>query len=153
MGELHLDIIVDRLMREFKVQANVGSRVLLIASRLPARSIKSTIQVRQAVWWSRSVWSCCFSMEPGERGSGVIFENKIVGGSIPKEYIPAIEKGVREATESGVIAGYPVVDLKVTLLMAHIMKLTRTKWLSRWLLQWPLKKAFKVAVVFCLSRS
>ncbi len=57
-----------------------------------------------------------FAMEPGERGSGIVFENKIVGGTVPKEYIPAIEKGVRETSESGVLAGYPVVDLKVTLL-------------------------------------
>ena len=115
MGELHLDIIVDRLLREFRVQANVG------APRLDYReSITRPVKEINLKYAKQSVGRgqyghVVFSMEPGERGSGVVFENKIVGGAVPKEYIPAIEKGVKEASESGVLAGYPVVDLKVTL--------------------------------------
>jgi elongation factor G len=115
MGELHLDIIVDRLLREFKVQANVG------APRVAYReSITKTVKEVNYKYAKQSggkgqYGHVVFSMAPGERGSGFVFENKIVGGAIPKEYISAVEKGFREATESGVLAGYPVVDLKITL--------------------------------------
>jgi len=115
MGELHLDIIVDRLLREFKVQANVG------APRVAYReSITKTVKEVNYKYAKQSgghgqYGHVVFSMEPGDRGSGIVFENKIVGGSIPKEYISPIEKGFREASESGVLAGYPVVDLKITL--------------------------------------
>ncbi len=115
MGELHLDIIVDRLLREFKVQANVGApRVSYresITKPVPEVNYKYAKQSGGKGQYGHVV----FSLEPGERGSGIIFENKIVGGAIPKEYIPAIEKGFREACETGVLAGYPVVDLKITL--------------------------------------
>ncbi len=115
MGELHLDIIVDRLLREFRVQANVG------APRVAFReSITKTIKEVNYKYAKQSggkgqYGHVVFSLEPGERGSGIVFENKIVGGSIPKEYINPIEKGVKEAAEGGVLAGYPVVDIKVTL--------------------------------------
>jgi len=114
MGELHLDIIVDRLRREFKVEVSTGKPQ--VAYR---ESVKKTVTVenkyiRQS--GGRGQYGhVIISMEPLERGSGVEFENKIFGGSIPREYIPAVEKGVREASENGVIAGYPVVDIKVTL--------------------------------------
>ena len=115
MGELHLDIIVDRLLREFKVQANVGApRVSYresITKPVPQVNYKYAKQSGGKGQYGHVV----FSLEPGERGSGIIFENKIVGGAIPKEYIPAIEKGFREACETGVLAGYPVVDMKITL--------------------------------------
>ncbi len=115
MGELHLDIIVDRLLREFKVQANVGApRVSYresITKPVPEVNYKYAKQSGGKGQYGHVV----FSLEPGERGSGIIFENKIVGGAIPKEYIPAIEKGFREACETGVLAGYPVVDMKITL--------------------------------------
>lgn len=116
MGELHLDIIVDRLLREFRVGANVG------APRVAFReSITKTVKEVNYKYAKQSggrgqYGHVVFSMEPGERGSGVVFENKIVGGAIPKEYINPIEKGVKEASEGGVLAGYPVVDLKVTLI-------------------------------------
>jgi elongation factor G len=115
MGELHLDIIVDRLLREFRVQANVG------APRVAFReSITKTVKEVNYKYAKQSggkgqYGHVVFSLEPGERGSGIVFENKIVGGSIPKEYINPIEKGVKEAAEGGVLAGYPVVDIKVTL--------------------------------------
>ena len=115
MGELHLDVLVDRMLREFRVQANVGRpRVAYresITRRVPTVNYKYAKQSGGHGQYGHVI----FSMEPGERGSGVLFENKIFGGSIPREYIPAVEKGIREASESGVLAGYPVVDLKVTL--------------------------------------
>ena len=114
MGELHLDIIVDRMKREFSVEANVGA---------PQVSYRETIRrdveqegkfVRQS--GGRGQYGHVYlKIEPQPPGDGFEFENKIVGGVIPKEYIPAVEKGVKEAIYNGVIAGYPVVDVKVTL--------------------------------------
>ena len=114
MGELHLDIIVDRLKREFKVECNVGK---------PQVAYKETIRnkvkvqgkfIRQSGGKGQygDVW---FEMEPLEPGKGIEFESKIVGGAVPKEYIKPIEQGMREAAETGVLAGYPVTDVKVTL--------------------------------------
>ncbi len=115
MGELHLDVIVDRMMREFRVQANVGKprvayreSITRLVPEINYRYIKQTGGHGQ-------YGHVVISLEPGERGSGVVFENKIVGGAIPREYISAVEKGIKEAAESGVLAGYPVTDLKVTL--------------------------------------
>jgi elongation factor G len=115
MGELHLDIIVDRLLREFKVQANVGAPRVAYRESITKPVKEVNYKYAKQSGGKGQYGHVVFSMEPGERGSGFVFENKIVGGSIPKEYIPAAEKGFREATESGVLAGYPVVDLKVTL--------------------------------------
>ena len=114
MGELHLDIIVDRLKREFKVECNVGK---------PQVAYKETIRnkvrvqgkfIRQSGGKGQygDVW---FEMEPLEPGKGIEFESKIVGGAVPKEYIKPIEQGMREAAESGILAGYPVIDFKVAL--------------------------------------
>ncbi len=114
MGELHLDIIVDRLKREFKVECNVGK---------PQVAYKETIRnkvkvqgkfIRQSGGKGQygDVW---FEMEPLEPGKGIEFESKIVGGAVPKEYIKPIEQGMREAAESGILAGYPVIDFKATL--------------------------------------
>jgi len=114
MGELHLDIIVDRMKREFKVDANVGKPQ--VAYR---ETIRRTVEqegkfVRQSGGRGQygHVW---LKIEPREAGSGYEFVNAIVGGAVPREYIPAVDKGVREQTQNGVIAGYPVVDVKVTL--------------------------------------
>ena len=115
MGELHLDIIVDRLLREFKVQANVGAPRVAYRESITKPVKEVNYKYAKQSGGKGQYGHVVFSMEPGERGSGFVFENKIVGGAIPKEYIPAAEKGFREATESGVLAGYPVVDLKVTL--------------------------------------
>jgi elongation factor G len=116
MGELHLDVLVDRMLREFRVQANVGRpRVAYresISRRVPEMNYKYAKQSGGHGQYGHVV----ISIDPGERGSGIVFENKIIGGSIPKEYIPAVAKGIQEASESGVLAGYPVVDLKVTLI-------------------------------------
>ena len=115
MGELHLDIIVDRMLREFHVQANVGApRVAYresITRAVPEVNYKYAKQTGGHGMYGHVV----IKIEPGQPSSGVIFEDAIRGGTVPREYIPAVEKGVREAAESGVLAGYPVVDLKVTL--------------------------------------
>ncbi len=114
MGELHLDIIVDRMKREFKVEANVGAPQ--VAYR---ETIRKTLEqegrfVRQSGGRGQygHVW---LRLEPREAGSGYEFENAIVGGVIPREYIPSVDRGIQEQMENGVIAGYPVVDVKATL--------------------------------------
>jgi elongation factor G len=116
MGELHLDIIVDRLLREFKVQANVGAPRVAYRESITRAVKEINFKYAKQSGGHGQYGHVVFAMEPGLRGSGVVFENKIVGGSIPREYIPAVEKGVKEAAEAGVLAGYPVVDLKVTLI-------------------------------------
>ena len=114
MGELHLEILVDRMMREFNVQANVGKPKVsyreTISREIPKIEYKYVKQTGGHGQYGHVV----FSLEPLERGSGVQFENKIVRGVVPTEYHRAVEMGVREAAESGVMAGYPVTDLKVT---------------------------------------
>jgi elongation factor G len=113
MGELHLEIIVDRLNREFGVQANQGKpqvayrEAVRVKAKAEGRFVKQT-------GGSGQYGVCELEVEPLEAGQGFVFENKVVGGAIPREYIPAIEKGVREALNQGVLAGYPVVDVKVT---------------------------------------
>jgi len=115
MGELHLDIIVDRLLREFRVQANVGAPRVAFRESITKPVKEVNYKYAKQSGGKGQYGHVVFSMEPGQRGSGIIFENKIVGGSIPKEYIGPVEKGVKEAAEGGVLAGYPVVDIKVTL--------------------------------------
>ena len=115
MGELHLEIIVDRLLREFKVDCNVGKPQ--VAYRETAGKAVSHAEgkfVRQS-GGKGQYGHAVIDLEPQEEGKGYEFVNAIVGGVIPKEYIPSIDKGIREALENGVIAGYPVVDIKVTL--------------------------------------
>jgi elongation factor G len=114
MGELHLEIIVDRLLREFKVEANVGRPQVAYRETVTRVAKQEGRYIRQTGGRGQfgHVW---LTVEPNEKGKGFEFVNKIVGGVIPREYIPAVEKGVREASETGGIAGYPVVDAKVTL--------------------------------------
>lgn len=114
MGELHLEIIVDRLMREFKVGANVGKPQVAYKETIKTATKVEGKFVRQSGGRGQygHVW---IEMEPLERGAGFEFQNKIVGGTVPKEYVPAVEKGIKEAMDSGVLAGYPVVDVRVTL--------------------------------------
>jgi len=115
MGELHLEVIVDRLLREFKVEANVGRPQVAYKETLtrPVQRIEGRF-VRQS--GGRGQYGHVFiDVEPLERGQGFEFVNKIVGGVVPKEYIPAVESGVREAMDGGVLAGHPVVDVRVTL--------------------------------------
>lgn len=116
MGELHLEILVDRMKREFKVQANVGNPKVAYRESITRVVEKHSLKYSKQSGGHGQYGHVVFKMAPGERGTGVVFENKIVGGVIPKEYIPAVEKGVKEASESGILAGYPVVDLVVSLI-------------------------------------
>jgi len=114
MGELHLEIIVDRLMREFKVEANVGNPQVAYRETFKKTMKGEGKYIKQTGGRGQygHVW---LELEPLQPGSGFEFVNNIVGGTVPREYIPAVQKGVEEALESGVSAGYPVVDCKVTL--------------------------------------
>ncbi|MDY5050375.1 MAG: elongation factor G [Candidatus Mucispirillum faecigallinarum] len=113
MGELHLEIIVDRLKREFKVEANIGNPQVAYRETF-RKTVKTEGKYIKQSGGKGNYGHCWLEMTPLEPGSGFEFENKIVGGAIPKEYIPAIEKGITEAMENGIVAGYPVVDCKVT---------------------------------------
>ena len=113
MGELHLEIIVDRLKREFKVEANIGNPQVAYRETF-RKAVKTEGKYIKQSGGKGNYGHCWLEMTPLEPGTGFEFENKIVGGAIPKEYIPAIEKGVTEAMENGIVAGYPVVDFKVT---------------------------------------
>ena len=115
MGELHLDILVDRMLREFRVQANIGKPRVAYRESITRPVPKVNFKYAKQSGGHGQYGHVVISLEPGERGSGIIFENKIVGGAIPKEFIPAVQKGVMEAADSGVLAGYPVVDMKVSL--------------------------------------
>ncbi len=138
MGELHLDVLVDRMLREFKVQANIGrprvSYRETITREVPSIAYKYVKQSGGHGQYGHVV----FKMQPLDRGAGIQFENKITGGSVPREYIPAVEKGVREAVESGVLAGYPVTDLQVQLIDGSFHEVDSNE------------MAFKMAAIMCL---
>ena len=115
MGELHLEIIVDRLKREFKVEANVGKPMVAYKEAITKTVEKQGKFVRQS-GGKGQYGDVTIRVEPGEPGSGFVFESKIVGGSIPKEFVKPASEGIREASQSGVLAGYPVLDFKATLI-------------------------------------
>jgi len=115
MGELHLDIIVDRLKREFKVGANVGAPQVAYRETV-TRAAEVDYTHRKQTGGAGQFARVIMRVEPAEVGAGFVFESKVVGGSVPREYIPGVQKGVREAMESGVVAGYPLIDVHVTLL-------------------------------------
>ncbi len=141
MGELHLDVLVDRMLREFKVQANVGKprvayreTITRSVSKVPYRYIKQS--------GGRGMYGhVVFDVEPLERGKGIEFENKVFGGAVPKEYIPAIEKGVMEAAETGVLAGFGMTDLKVTLVDGSYHEVDSNE------------MAFKMAAIFAFKEA
>jgi elongation factor G len=115
MGELHLEVLVERMRREFKVEANVGRPQVAYRETITRHAKAQGRFVRQT--GGRGQYGdVLLEVEPLEKGKGFEFENKIVGGSIPREYIPAVENGVKEALSTGVIAGYPIVDVKVALI-------------------------------------
>lgn len=114
MGELHLEIIVDRLLREFKVEANIGNPQVAYRESITKEAEAQGKFVRQS-GGSGQYGDVMLRVEPGEEGSGITFESKIVGGAVPKEYIRPVEEGVKEAAASGVLGGYPMVDVHVTL--------------------------------------
>jgi elongation factor G len=114
MGELHLEIIIDRLKREFKVECNTGKPQVAYKETITKRVEQEGKFVRQS--GGRGQYGHVkIILEPLERGQGYVFENKVVGGAIPKEYIPAVDEGIEEALRGGVIAGYPMLDVKATL--------------------------------------
>jgi len=114
MGELHLEIIVDRMRREFKVEANVGKPQVAYRETIRGKVESEGKHIKQSGGRGQfgHVW---LKIEPNEQGKGNEFINGIVGGSVPREFIPAVEKGIKEALDTGVMAGYPVVDTKITL--------------------------------------
>ncbi|EGO64225.1 elongation factor G [Acetonema longum] len=113
MGELHLEIIVDRMLREFKVDCNVGKPQVAYRETI-RKPVKSEGKFVRQSGGRGQYGHCWLELTPQEPGQGFVFENKVVGGAIPKEYINPIEAGVKEAMENGVMAGYPMVDIKVT---------------------------------------
>lgn len=141
MGELHLDVLVDRMMREFNVKANVGR---------PRVSYRETIQnpvkelsykyIKQTGGHGQ-YGHVVINMEPLERGGGVVFEEKVVGGTIPREYFKAIENGIKDASQAGILAGYPVTDLKVTLVDGSYHEVDSSE------------MAFKMAAVFAFKEA
>jgi len=114
MGELHLEIIVDRLLREFKVEANVGKPEVAFRETI-RRSAEAEAKYIKQTGGRGQYGHVVLTVAPSERGAGFEFVNEIVGGAIPREYIPAVEKGIKERMETGVLAGYPVRDVRVTL--------------------------------------
>jgi elongation factor G len=115
MGELHLEIIVDRMKREFKVEANVGAPQVAYRESI-TKKIDWDYTHKKQTGGSGQYAKVKIRFEPGEPGSGFVFENDVVGGAVPKEYVPGVEKGLTLAKETGVIAGFPVIDLKCTLI-------------------------------------
>jgi elongation factor G len=115
MGELHLDIIVDRMLREFRVQARVGRPQVAYRESITQPVGRAECRYVKQTGGRGQYGHVILELQPGEPGSGISFENDIAGGVIPREFISSIEKGVREAAEGGVIAGYPVTDVSVRL--------------------------------------
>ncbi len=114
MGELHLEILVDRMKREFKVEANVGAPQVAYREYLKKKADIDYTHKKQS-GGSGQFGRVKFTVEPGERGTGIIFKDEVKGGNIPKEYIPAVEKGMRETAESGSLIGFPIIDFVITL--------------------------------------
>ncbi len=116
MGELHLEIIVDRMMREFKVDANIGRPQVAYRETIKKRVEKVEGKFVRQSGGKGQYGHCVINMQPSEPGQGFVFEDKIVGGTIPREFIGPIEQGIKEALANGVLAGYPMVDVKVELI-------------------------------------
>ncbi|HEX9028988.1 MAG TPA: elongation factor G [Anaerolineales bacterium] len=115
MGELHLEVLVDRMLREFRVQARVGRPQVAYRESITRPVSKVDYKYVKQTGGHGQYGHVVLELQPGDPGSGIIFENGIIGGSIPREYIPGVEKGVREAAAGGVVAGFPVTDIKVRL--------------------------------------
>jgi elongation factor G len=116
MGELHLEIIVDRMQREFKVDANVGRPQVAYRETIKKKVEKVEGKFVRQTGGKGQYGHVVINLEPGEPGTGYVFEDKIVGGVVPREYIGPVEQGIKEALENGILAGYPVVDVKVQLI-------------------------------------
>ena len=138
MGELHLDVLVDRMLREFRVQANVGKPKVSYRETITREVSSLGYKYVKQTGGHGQYGHVVLNLIPLERGSGVKFENKITGGTIPKEYIPAVEKGVRESLESGVLAGYQVTDLLVQRVDGSFHEVDSSE------------MAFKMATIMCM---
>ena len=151
MGELHLDILVDRLKREFRVQCNVGRPQVAYRETItqPVRAEGRFVRQSGGRGQYGHVW---LEMEPNEPGKGFEFEDKIIGGVVPREYISAVRKGVEEALGSGVLAGYPMVDVRWRWWTAVTTTWTRAKWPSRLQAAWRFARAGRRAGRYCWSR-
>jgi elongation factor G len=114
MGELHLDILVDRMKREFKVEANVGAPQVAYRETI-TKSADVDYTHKKQTGGSGQFARVKMEIEPAESGEGFIFENKVVGGNVPKEFIPGVEKGVQSVIDAGILAGFPILDVKCTL--------------------------------------
>jgi elongation factor G len=115
MGELHLDVLIDRMRREFKVEANIGKPQVAYRETLRRKVEKVEYTHKKQTGGSGQFGRVIIDLEPQEAGSGYEFVNAVTGGRIPREYIPAVDQGIKEAMQFGVLAGYPVEDIKVTL--------------------------------------
>ena len=116
MGELHLEILIDRLKREFNVNANVGKPQVAYTEAITKRVEKIEVKFSRQSGGRGQFGHVIINVEPNESGKGYHFDNKIVGGVIPREYIPAVDAGMKEALKNGVIAGYPIEDVRVELI-------------------------------------
>lgn len=116
MGELHLEVLVERLFREFNVGANVGRPQVAYRETIKKAAMKVDVKFKRQTGGSGMYGHVVIDLEPLEPGSGFEFEDKVKGGNVPREYIPAVEKGMREALASGILAGYPLVDIKARLI-------------------------------------
>lgn len=141
MGELHLDVLVDRMMREFNVKANVGRPRVSYRETILNPVMELSYKYAKQSGGHGQYGHVVINMEPLERGGGIVFEEAIKGGTIPKEYFKAIENGVKEASQSGVLAGYPVTDLKVTLIDGSYHEVDSSE------------MAFKMAAVFAFKEA
>ena len=140
MGELHLEIIRDRLVREFKVEANAGAPQIAYRETILKSAEGEGKFIRQS--GGRGQYGhACITLEPNERGKGIIIENKIVGGTIPKEYVPAVIDGINEAAKGGVLAGFPMVDIKVAVVDGSFHEVDSSE------------LAFKMAGIFALKEA
>jgi len=115
MGELHLEILVDRMKREFKVEANVGAPQVAYRESL-AKPVELVYTHKKQSGGSGQFGEVKVALEPGERGSGILFTDEIKGGNIPREYIPSVEKGMRETAATGSLIGFPIIDFNIRLL-------------------------------------
>ncbi len=144
MGELHLEIITDRLKREFNVQANMGKPQVAYRETIRKKANAEGKFIRQT--GGRGQYGhVILDIVPQERGAGFVFENKVVGGRIPREYIPSVEKGIKESFESGIIAGFPVVDVKVVLLDGSYHEVDSSDIAFQVAGSYAVKDAFKIA--------
>ena len=152
MGQVHLEVIVEKMKRKF------GVEVLLKTPKVPyLETIRGSAKV-QGKYKKQSggrgqYGDCWIELSPLPRGEGYLFEDKIVGGVIPRQYIPAVDKGIQDAAKDGFLAGYPVVDFKVALLTAPSIRSTPPKWPSRLPVPWPSRRRWSFASRCSWSRS